>query len=112
MAEGLKTDVASLLSLSPTRDAGRDGAALPSAAPQAPRIQAIGRGGLDERSGTDLIAAASLVDGFSEQQELVDGKARHERPEGVLSSHLDLSRPSEHPSGGIFAKHRFDWAIG
>ena len=100
------------MSLSPTRDAGRDGAAAPSAAPQAPRVQPIGRGGLDERAGTDLIAAASLVDGFSEQQEPVDGEARYERPEGALSSHLDLSRPSEHPPGGIFAKHRFDWAIG
>ena len=76
MAEGLKTDAASLLSVSPTRDSGRGGDAPPGTAPQAPRVQPIGRGGLDKRADTDLIAVASFVDGFSEQQELVDGESR------------------------------------
>ena len=107
MAEELKIDAASLLSVSQNRDSGRGGDVPPGTAPQAPRVQPIGRGGLDERADTDLIAVAFFVDGFSEQQELVDGESRHERPEGVLSSHIDLSHPSEHPPGGIVAKQRF-----
>lgn len=68
--------------------------------------------GLGERAGADLIAAAPLVDGFSEQQELVGGEARHERPEGVRSSHMDLSHPPERPHGRIVAKQRPGWALG
>lgn len=68
--------------------------------------------GLGERAGADLIAAAPLVDGFSEQQELVGGEARHERPEGVRSSHMDLSHPPERPHGRIVAKQRSGWALG
>lgn len=68
--------------------------------------------GLGERAGADLIAAAPLVDGFSEQQELVGGEARHERPEGVRSSRMDLSHPPERPHGRIVAKQRSGWALG
>ena len=57
-------------------------------------------------------ATAPLVDGFSERQELVGGKARNERPEGVRSSHMDLSHPPERPPGGIVAKQRSGWALG
>ena len=57
-------------------------------------------------------AAAPLVDGLSEQQELVGGQARHERSEGVRSSHIDLSHPPERPPGGIVAKQRSGWALG
>ena len=60
----------------------------------------------------DLLAAAPLVDGFSEQQELLGGEARHERPEAVRSSHMDLSHPPERPPGGIVAKQRSRWALG
>lgn len=86
-------------------------------APRAPQpghfgFRPIGRGGLGKRADADLIAAAPLVDGFSEQHELVGGKARHERPEGVRSSHMDLSHPPERPPGGIVAKQRSGWALG
>lgn len=57
-------------------------------------------------------AAARLVNGFSVQQELVDGEARHERPEGVCLSHMDLSHPPERPPGGIVAKQRSGLALG
>ena len=60
----------------------------------------------------DLLAAVPLADGFSEQQELVGGEARHERPEGVRSFHMDLSHPPERPPGGIVAKQRSGWALG
>lgn len=49
---------------------------------------------------------ARLVDGFSVQQELVGGEARHERPEGVCLSHMDLSHPPKRPPGGIVAEKR------
>ena len=81
-------------------------------APRALRVRPIGRGGLGQRADADLVAAAPLVDGFSEQQELVGGEARHERPEGVRSSHMDLSHPPERPPGGIVAKQRSGWALG
>lgn len=99
----------------PPRDAGGGGAVPPgaaSAAPRAFRFRTIGRCGLGERDDADLIAAAPLVDGYSEQQELVCGEARHERSEGVRSSHMDLSHPTERPSGGIVAKQRSGWALG
>lgn len=72
----------------PPRDAGRGGAVplgAAGAASRARRVRPIGRGGLGERADADLIAAAPLVNGFSEQQELVGGQTRHERPEGVRS---------------------------
>ena len=56
--------------------------------------------------------SAPLVDDFSEQQELVGGEARHERSEGVRTSHMDLSRPPERTPGGIVAKQRSGWALG
>lgn len=84
----------------------------PGAAGAAPRVGPVGLGGLGERADTDLLAAAPLVDGFSEQQELDCGEARHERPEGVRSSHMDLSHPPERPPGGIVAKQRSRWALG
>lgn len=100
---------------SPSRDPGRGGPVPPGAAraeTRALRVRPIGRGGLGKRADADLIAAAPLVDGFSEQHELVGGKARHERPEGVRSSHMDLSHPPERPPGGIVAKQRSGWALG
>ena len=53
-----------------------------------------------------------LVDGLSKQQELVGGQARHERPEGARSSHMDLPQPPERPPGGTVAKRRSGWALG
>lgn len=99
----------------PSRDAGGGGAVPPGAAgaaPRALRFRSIGPRGFGQRAHADLIAAASLVDGFSEQQELVGGEVRHKRPEGVRSSHMDLSHPPERPSGGIVAKQRSGWALG
>ena len=99
----------------PPRDAGGGGAVPPGAAGaarRAPRVRPIGRGGLGERADADLIAAVPLVNGFSEQQELVGGQTRHERPEGVRSSHMDLSHPPERPPRGIVAKQRSGWALG
>lgn len=46
-------------------------------------------------------ATAPIVDGLPEQQELADDKARHERPEGVRSSQMDLSHSPGHPPGEI-----------
>lgn len=58
-------------------------------------------------------AAARLVDGLSVQQDLVGSQARHEHPEGIRSSHTDLSHPPpERPPGGIVAKQRSGWALG
>ena len=57
-------------------------------------------------------ATAPIVDGLPEQQELADDKTRHERPEGVRSSRMDLSRPPERPPGGIVTKQRSGWALG
>lgn len=86
-------------------------------APRAPHSEhpgsgPAGRGSLGERADPDLVAAAPLVDGFSEQEELVGGQARHELPEGVRSSHIGLSHPPECPPGGVVAKQRFGWALG
>lgn len=111
--EGVKPPAAA--AAAPPRDAGGGGAVPPGAAgaaPRALRVRPIGRGGLGQRADADLVAAAPLVDGFSEQQELVGGEARHERPEGVRSSHMDLSHPPERPPGGIVAKQRSGWALG
>lgn len=94
------------------RDAGGGGAVPPGAATRALRVRPIGRGGLGERAHTDLLAAAPLVYGFPERQELLGGEARHERPEGVRSSHMDLSHPPERPPGGIVAKQRSGRALG
>ena len=100
------------------RHLGTSAAVEPSLqAPLAPtsrafRVRTIGRGGLGELAEADLIAAASLVDGFSEQLELVGGEARHDVPEGVRSSHMDLSHPPERPPGGIVANQRSGWALG
>lgn len=66
----------------PPRDAGGGGAVPPGAATRALRVRPIGRGGLGERAHTDLLAAAPLVYGFPERQELLDGEARHEPPKG------------------------------
>ena len=88
------------------------GAVPPGAATRALRVRPIGRGGLGERAHTDLLAAVPLVYGFPEQQELLGGEARHERPEGVHSSHMDLSHPPERPPGGIVAKQRSGRALG
>lgn len=76
----------------------------PRAAPPAPWVRPIGRLGLGERADDDFIAAVPLVSSFSEQQEFVGGQTRHELPEGVRSSHIDLSHPPDRPPGGIVAK--------
>lgn len=55
---------------------------------------------------------APIVDGLPEQQELADDKARHERPEGVRSSQMDLSHSPGHPPGEIVTKHRSGWSLG
>lgn len=96
----------------PPRDACGGGAVPPGAATRALRVRPIGRGGHGERAHTDLLAAAPLVYGFPERQELLGGEARHERPEGVRSSHMDLSHPPERPPGGIVAKQRSGRALG
>ena len=99
----------------PSRDAGGGGAVPPGAAgaaPRALRLGSIGLRGLGQRAHANLIATASLVDGFSEQQELVGGEARLKRPEGVRSSHMDLSHPPERQPGGIGAKQRFGRCSG
>ena len=75
------------------------------------RVRPISRGVLGELTDTDLIEAVPLVDGLSEQQELVGGEDRHKLPEGVLSSHIDLSHAPDPPEGFV-AKHRFVWALG
>ncbi len=99
----------------PPRNPGR-GRSVPPDAPgaalRAPRVRPVGCGGLGERAHADLLATARFVDGLSEQQELVGGQARNECPEGVRSSHMDLSRPPERPPGGIVAKQRSGWAFG
>ena len=77
-----------------------------------PRVRPVGHGGLGERAHADLLAAAPLVYGFPERQELVGGVARHERPEGVRSSHMDLPHLPERPPGGIVATQRSGWALG
>lgn len=97
------------------RDDGGGGAVPPGAARaafRAFRVRPIDRCGLVERADADLVAAAPLVEGFSEQQELFGGRARNECPEGVRSSRMDLSRPPERPPGGIVAKQRSGWALG
>lgn len=99
----------------PPRDAGRDEPVPPCAAVaafRAPRVEPVGRGGLGESADADLVAAVPLVDGFSEQWELVGGQVRRERPKGVRSSHMDLSHPPERPPGGIVAKQRSGWTLG
>lgn len=75
------------------------------------RVRQISRGVLGELADTDLIAAAPLVDGLSEQQELVGGEDRHKLPEGVRSSHIDLPLAPDPPEGFV-TKHRFVWALG
>lgn len=98
----------------PSRYLGRD-RPVPSGAVRAAllvhRVRQISRGVLGGLADTDLIAAAPLVDGLSEQQELVGGEDRHKLPEGVLSSHIDLSHAPDPPEGFV-TKHRFVWALG
>lgn len=96
----------------PPRDAGRGGPIPPGAATRALRVRPIGRCGFGERAHTDLLAASPLVYGFPERQELLGGEARHERPEGVRSSHADLSHSPERTPGSIAAKQRSGWALG
>ena len=79
--------------------------------PDREHLSAVLKDGARE-GGEPPAAAARLVDGFSAQQELVGGEARHERPEGVRSSHMDLSHPPERPPGGIVAKQRSGLALG
>lgn len=55
---------------------------------------------LGERAHADILVAASLVYGFFEQQELVCGDARRERPAKFCSSHMNLTHPPECPPGG------------
>lgn len=74
-------------------------------------LSAVLKNGARE-GGEPPAAAARLVDGFSVQQELVGGEARHERPEGVCLSHMDLSHLPERPPGGIVAKQRSGRALG
>lgn len=62
--------------------------------------------------GEPAAAAARLVDSFSVQQEPVGAQALHECPEGICSSHMDLSHPPERPLGGIVAKQRSGRALG
>ena len=84
----------------PPRDPSRGGPVPPGAARAAFRAHA------------DLVAAAPLVDGLSEQQELIGGQDRHECPEGVRSSHMGLPHPHERPLGGVVTKQRFGWTLG
>lgn len=79
--------------------------------PDREHLSAVLKDGARE-GGEPPAAAARLVDGFSVQQELVGGEARHERPEGVCLSHMDLSHPPERPPGGIVAKQRSGRALG
>lgn len=56
----------------PPRDAGRGGPFPPGAAraaSRAPWVGPVGRGGRGELADADLLVAAPLVDGFSEQQD-------------------------------------------
>lgn len=105
-------DPSAAAAAAPSGYTGRGGPVPPGAAPRAPGSGPAGRGSLGERADPDLVAAAPLVDGFSEQEELVGGQARHELPEGVRSSHIGLSHPPECPPGGVVAKQRFGWALG
>lgn len=79
--------------------------------PDKEHLSAVLRDGARE-GGEPPAAAARLVDGFSVQQELVGGEARHERPEGVCLSHVDLPHRPERPPGGIVAKQRSGLALG
>lgn len=49
------------------------------------------------------VATATQVGGLSEQKELVGDEARREYPEGVRSSHIELSHLQARPSRGIGA---------
>ena len=84
----------------------------PGAALRTPRVRLVGRGGLGECAHADLLATPPPVYGFPERQELVGGVARHERPEGDRSSHMDLPHLLERPPGGIVATQRSGWAFG
>ena len=94
-------------SAAPPRGAGRCRAVPPCAARAAlrvPRVRPIGHGDFGERAHADLLAAASLVDSLSKQQELVGGQVRHECSERVRSFHMDLSHPPERPPEGTVTK--------
>lgn len=79
--------------------------------PDREHLSAVLKDGAREE-GEPPAAAARLFDGFSVQQELVGGEARHERPEGACLSHMDLSHLPERPPGGIVAKQRSGLALG
>ena len=79
---------------------------------QAPRVRPIGRGGFGERADADLFAAAPDRRRLLRSAGARGGQARHERPEGIRYSHMDLSHPPERPPGGIVAKQRSGWALG
>lgn len=64
-----------------------------------------------ESRGEAPAAAATHVGGLSEQKELVGDEARHEYPEGVRPSHIELSHLQARPSGGIGALQRSGWAL-
>ena len=84
----------------PPRDAGRSGPVPPGAAPRVPRVRLIGRGGLGERADPDLVAAAPLVDGLSEQQELVGVRLATSALKGLaLPIWICPVCPNAHPEG-------------
>lgn len=90
-------------------DGAGGGGEPPSAGAAAP-FRYPGRGG-PVPPGARGAARRVPRHGLSEQKELVGGQVRHERSEGIRSSHIDLSHPPEHPSGGIVAKQRFGWVL-
>lgn len=61
---------------------------------------------MGDASQLGRVPAASLANGLSGWQDLVAGEARHERSEGVHSSHMDLSHPPERTPGGVVANQR------
>lgn len=87
----------------PPRDPGRCQPVPPFAARaalRAPWVRPIGRGGFGERAHADLLAAAPLVDGFSEQQELVGGEAAMSALKWfALPIWICPIRPNAHPEG-------------
>lgn len=85
------------------RDPGHGGPVppgAPGATIRAPRVRPVGRRGLDERADADLVAAAPLVDGFSEQQ---DSSAVRRTTSAIKGFALPIwicpIRPSAHPEG-------------
>ena len=56
-------------------------------------------------------ATAPIVDGLPEQQELADDKTRHERPEGVRSSQMDLSHSPGHGTADKKLDHQVRFGV-